>query len=357
MEAMEKRKKAGGESSLGLWLDFVWECKGALLLYGLTVFLFMAVGALYRMEQVSRLLYAIPLSAFFWLAAGFFAGKRYVAKRRELLLAGENLEQLGTVEWNPDLWREKRKPLEGAYEGLIEAMEELRKRKQSLEEEAQTARGDYYLMWAHQIKTPIAAMKLLLGGETIGSRERFLLKEELFKTEQYVEMVLHYQRLESMGQDLVLQECDLYTLLKQAVKKYAVLFINKGIRLQLSEMRLSVLTDEKWLGFCIEQILSNSIKYTAPATGCISIYLWEQEPHTLVVEDNGIGIRPEDLPRIFERGFTGYNGRMDKKSTGIGLYLCRQILDRLGNQIRVESRENQGTRVYLSLYQTKENKD
>ena len=117
------------------------------------------------------------------------------------------------------------------------------------------------------------------------------------------------------------------------------------------------LTDEKWLGFCIEQILSNSIKYTAPATGCISIYLWEQEPHTLVVEDNGIGIRPEDLPRIFERGFTGYNGRMDKKSTGIGLYLCRQILDRLGNQIRVESRENQGTRVYLSLYQTKENKD
>ena len=341
-------------SRLRLWLDFIWESRSYVLVYAMTVFFIMAISELYRMEQAPLLFYGAVLSAFFLLVLGYFRGRRYVEKRRFLLLALENLDQIQAVELDLDLWRDKREPLELAYESLIEKLEEERKRQQAGREEERTSQNDYYLMWAHQIKTPISAMKLLLGeGEGSKARENFLLKEELFKIEQYVEMVLHYQRLQSMGQDLVLQECDLYALLKQAVKKYSVLFINKGISLRLSEMDKPVLTDEKWFSFCVEQILSNSIKYTAPGAGRICVYLWEKDPDVLVIEDNGIGIRPEDLPRIFERGFTGYNGRMDKKSTGIGLYLCKQILDRLGSHVRVESGEKEGTRVFVTLYESK----
>ena len=175
-------------------------------------------------------------------------------------------------------------------------------------------------MWTHQIKTPISALRLLLEGSEIPGRAGFLMREELFKIEQYVDMVLTFQRLESMSSDMVLQEYDLSSLIKQAVKKYSVLFINKGLRLELGEMDIQILTDQKWFIFCLEQILSNSIKYTP--NGGITINAKE---NMLSIQDTGIGIRPEDLPRIFDKGFTGYNGRMEKKSTGIGLYLCRRI--------------------------------
>lgn len=346
---MAEKKKL---STFRLWLDYAWEKKLAVFLYGFTAFLFLTVAGLYRMENVPQLFYAVWLSAFFWLVAGFFQGRKYVKKRQALFLAQQNLEQLECLraEYAPENTPENKNSLDAAYCLLIDELEQRRKRQQNLAEEHRTEQNDYYLMWAHQIKTPIAAMKLLLGGRD-SAKENFLLKEELFKIEQYVEMVLHFQRLQSMESDLVLSEYDLYTLLKQAVRKYSVLFINKGVSLRLSEMSLPILTDEKWFGFCMEQILSNSIKYTVQGAGLISIYLSEQEADTLVIEDNGIGIRQEDLPRIFERGFTGYNGRMDKKSTGIGLYLCKQILDRLGNKIRVESSEGEGARVYLTLYQ------
>lgn len=340
-------------STLRLWLDFIWEERFAILLYGVTVFFFMIVGWLYQIEDLSGLFYAAPLSAFFWVLVGFVQGKRYVSKRRILALLEWNTEQIESV---GNIWeQDTREPLEKAYVGLVEKLEQEKRKQCSLAEEHRTAQNDYYLMWAHQIKTPISAIKLLLGGlESTGVRETFLLKEELFKIEQYVEMALYFQRLQSMESDLVLGEYDLHTLLKQAVRKYSVLFINKGVSLKLQEMSFPILTDEKWFSFCIEQILSNCIKYTVGRAGVICIYLSEDEPDTLVVEDNGIGIRAEDLPRIFERGFTGYNGRMDKKSTGIGLYLCKQVLDRLGNTIRVESGENAGTKVYLTLYQRRE---
>lgn len=234
--------------------------------------------------------------------------------------------------------------LDKAYVGLIEELSRLYK---ALENEAQVRSGemmDYYMMWAHQIKTPIAAIKLLLNEREDG----FLLAEELFKIEQYVEMVLHYLRLESIASDMLLKEHDLLALVKQAVKKYSVLFINSGLTLQLEEFDAKVLTDEKWLIFVMEQILSNSLKYTKKGT--ISIYMQPGEQKVLVIEDTGIGIRQEDILRIFDRGFTGYNGHMDKKSTGIGLYLCKQIMSQLSHGIKVQSMEGKGTRVYLDLF-------
>ena len=204
---------------------------------------------------------------------------------------------------------------------------------------------EYYTLWAHQIKTPIAAMRLLLQQED-SDRNRELLSE-LFKIEQYVLMVLQYLRLESESSDLVLKTQNLDDIIRQAVKKYAPLFIRKKLTLVYEPVNCQVLTDEKWLEFVLEQILSNAIKYTK--RGSVAVYMDDREEKTLVIADTGIGIAAEDVPRVFEKGFTGYNGRYDKRSTGIGLYLCRRVLNRLSHTIRIESEPGQGTRVYINL--------
>lgn len=142
--------------------------------------------------------------------------------------------------------------------------------------------------------------------------------------EQYVEMVLTYLRMEDMSGDLQFEKVSLDKILKQSVRKYSQMFILQKIRLDYRSVERIVLTDEKWLEFVIEQILSNALKYTKNG-GEIRICLEEKRgQECLVIEDNGIGIQAEDLPRVFEKGFTGYNGRADKKSTGIGLYLCKR---------------------------------
>ena len=150
-----------------------------------------------------------------------------------------------------------------------------------------------------------------------------------------------------MNSDLVLQKYRLFDIVKQAVKYFARLFISKRISLHLEESDILVTTDEKWLLFVLKQILSNSLKYTAHGT--ISIYMSPNENQTLIIEDSGIGISPEDLPRIYEKGFTGCNGRMDKRATGIGLYLCREICRRLGHTITVDSEQGRGTKVTIGL--------
>ena len=216
---------------------------------------------------------------------------------------------------------------------------------------------DYYGMWAHQIKTPMAAMRILLqsageGPETKIDRKLYdSLQMELFKTEQYVEMVLSYLRIGDISKDMVLTGCDIAKMVRQAVKKYSRLFILQKISLEMGEIRETVVTDEKWLSFVIEQILSNALKYTKK--GKVSIYMEPGE--RLVIEDTGIGISAEDLPRIMEKGYTGYNGRKDKKSTGIGLYLCRKVMDKLNHGIDIESEPGKGTRVILNLGRRKLN--
>lgn len=204
---------------------------------------------------------------------------------------------------------------------------------------------EYYTIWAHQIKTPIAAMRLLLQSEQSSKNTELL--EQLFKIEQYVEMVLQYLRLENMNSDLVFKRYSLDDIVKQAIRKYSKSFIRKRIKLNYEGLNCNVLTDEKWLLFVIEQILSNALKYTNE--GEISIYMDDKLKDTLVIEDTGIGIEKEDLPRVFEKGFTGYNGRFDKKSTGIGLYLSKRILNKLSHTIKIESTVNKGTKVKIGL--------
>ncbi len=232
--------------------------------------------------------------------------------------------------------------MEGAYDALLR---ELWDEKSKLDAEYAASRReaeDYYAMWAHQIKTPIAAMRLLLQqGE---APDRAAVSAELFRIEQYVEMVLSYQRLGSDTVDLVLRRVELDRVLRGCVRKFAGLFIMKKLPLELEETHLEVLTDEKWLAFVIEQLLSNALKYTRE--GRIHIFA---EGRSLIIEDTGTGIAPEDLPRLGERGFTGYNGRAEKGSTGLGLYLCRRICNKLGHSLRFESELAHGTRAIIGF--------
>lgn len=248
--------------------------------------------------------------------------------------------------------------LERDYQELLKITDKMRMDTINAKDAAYSDMTKYYTMWAHQIKTPIAAMRLLLQSgppERREQPERQQLKEmsgelleQLFKVEQYVDMVMQYIRMEDMSGDLLIQRVSLDDIVKQAVRKYSKVFIRRRIRLDYKSLGRMVLTDEKWLVFVVEQILSNALKYTREG-GTVSVYMDAVLPDTLVIGDTGVGIEPEDLPRIFERGYTGYNGRADKKSTGIGLYLCKSILSKLSHTIQIESAAGKGTKVKIGL--------
>lgn len=232
--------------------------------------------------------------------------------------------------------------IEEDYRQLIRALGEEKQRQASAMDLRMSGMQDYFTLWAHQIKTPIAAMRLIL--QTKPENSAMEIEGELFRVEQYVEMVLNYLRLDSDSTDFVFRTCALDDIIRQCVRKYAKQFIRKRIRLEYEGTALQVLTDEKWLCFVIEQILSNALKYTS--AGSIRIFT---QGETLVIADTGMGIAPEDLPRVFEKGYTGYNGRTDKKATGIGLYLCKRILNRLGHEISISAQVGKGTRVSIDL--------
>ena len=226
------------------------------------------------------------------------------------------------------------------YHKIIEKLyEELEKLTQE-NRQKNTDMVDYYSMWVHQIKTPIAAMNFLLDNEEVDQKN---LQQELFKIERYVEMVLTYIRLDSISSDYVITKINLDEVVKDSVKKYATIFINKKIKLNYVSHETMVISDKKWLSFAFEQILGNSVKYSATG-GEITIETYENK---LVIEDNGMGIKEEDLPRIFEKGFTGFNGRYEKKSSGLGLYLCKKTLDKLGHHIEISSKVGEGTRIEI----------
>lgn len=196
---------------------------------------------------------------------------------------------------------------------------------------------DYYTLWAHQIKTPIQALKLLVSDNES--------EKQLFKIEQYVDIMMQYLRVDNISNDLIYKKYNLDYLLKQSIKKYTKHFINSGIKLDYIKTDYEIITDEKWFCFVIEQLISNALKYTDK--GFIKIYF--SDPY-LYIEDSGIGIKEEDVPRIFEKGYTGYNGRINKKSSGIGLFLCKKIFDKLNYPIYVESKIKVGSKFYIKLH-------
>ena len=270
-----------------------------------------------------------------WLAVDYrrFAVRLRLLRRleQEITLSTEQLPE-------PD------GALEAQYQALVRALDADRRAQLTRSQQGYQELVEYYTVWAHQIKTPIAAMDLLLQAAPDRHTE---MEIELQSVEQYVEMVLGYLRLESPPSDYVIRNYLLDDIVRQAVRKYASQFIRRRLRLEYTPLNVSIITDEKWLLFVIEQVLSNALKYTR--SGSVSITL--EAPKTLCIRDTGIGIAPEDLPRVFEKGYTGSNGRTDKRATGIGLYLCRRILEKLGHTIAITSEVGVGTTVRIGLAQ------
>ena len=237
--------------------------------------------------------------------------------------------------------------LDGDYQKIIHLLcQEHQQHLDNLNTRYQGMMG-YYTVWAHQIKTPIASMRLNLQNEdTPFSRQ---LSSDLTRIEQYVEMVLTFLRLDSESTDYVIQEHDLDTIVRQAVRKFSGDFIARKLKLIYEPLHTRVITDEKWLPFVVEQVLSNALKYTPRGSITISM----ESPKTLCIRDTGIGIATEDLPRIFEKGYTGFNGRSNQKASGIGLYLCRRICGNLGHSISAVSKLDEGTVIRIGLEQNR----
>ena len=318
-----------------IWMKYLAERK-KLLTMGVVLYVFWAVITFLNHGSLENALYLTALWLFVVLVYGIRDYLNY--RQRYLLLQDLQKEIRVSVEHLPQA--------EGIQEELYqELLRMAHGDKMEQLSKADQTRGDlveYFTMWAHQIKTPIAGMRLLLQMSESPDREE--LQGELFRIEQYVDMVLVYLRLGAESTDLVIQKCDVAEVVKKAIKIFAGQFIHKKLSVQMEEVSGYVITDEKWFRFVVEQLISNAIKYTDEGGVVIS---WKKD--TLCITDSGIGIAAEDLPRIFEKGYTGYNGRMDKKSTGIGLYLCYQTMEKLGASIRVESEIGKGTSFYLKF--------
>lgn len=204
---------------------------------------------------------------------------------------------------------------------------------------------DFYTLWVHQIKTPIAALRLLLQSGGDFDQLSGPMAGELTRIEGYVGMVLSYLRLESEQTDYLFRKVRLDKQVRQAVRRFARLFIGGKLSVSADLPEITVTTDSKWLSVVLEQVLSNAIKYTPPG-GLVSVCYGEG---TLTISDTGIGIRKEDLPRVFERGYTGFNGHNEEHSSGLGLYLCRRIMEGLGGSIAIRSEPGKGTDVLLTF--------
>lgn len=311
-------------------LQFFWEQRMIGLFLILAVAIFALVFSMYDIK-LEAILYASMLC----LTAGLlFEGVHLISYLRR------HTEQQKRLQGLPISYTELLPPRTLAEQDLQAMVQKLgeqytavitdwqRQQKESL---------DYYSAWVHQIKTPISSMKMILQQED--TEENHLLSAELFRIEQYTEMALQYLRLDSKTNDFVFQQYDLDSIIRQAIRKYAPQFILRKIRLIYEPVSMTILTDEKWMLFLLEQLLSNAIKYTPHGSVTISV----TPEKVLQVADTGIGIAPEDLPRIFEKGFTGYNGRADKKSTGLGLYLCQQAAKKISVSLSVTSEVGKGS--------------
>ena len=224
-------------------------------------------------------------------------------------------------------------PIEKDYQEIIRKLKEEEAYSRQKTTSDYNNMVEYYTVWAHQIKTPIASMRLQIQSEDTESARK--LMGDLNRIEAYVEMVLTFLRLDSDSTDYLIKEYDLDEIIRPAIRKFSREFILKKLKLEYEPIEFKTITDSKWLSFIIEQVISNAVKYTSE--GCVRIYM--SEPGILCIEDTGVGISEEDLPRIFENGYTGFNGREDKRASGIGLYLCKRISDNLGHKIYAESVE------------------
>ena len=321
-----------------IWLQYMKAQAKAILTFLLFSMIFTLSFALYHLP-LSAVLYAAALCAFLGAVFLTLDYLSFLKKHRRLqTVLKEATVTIGGLPPASSLPEED-------YQAILQTLHQEKAALEDWMQHRYTDLVEYYTAWAHQIKTPISSLHLHLQQEEDEPRRRALM-EGLQQIEQYVEMVLCYLRLDAEVTDYVIQDCSLDDILRQAIRRFASQFIQKKIKLVYVPLDFTALTDEKWLLFVLEQLISNALKYTR-GSGTITIAM--EESGILLIRDTGIGIAPEDLPRIFEKGYTGYNGRSDKKASGIGLYLCRRICKNLGHGISATSSPGSGTVIRLDL--------
>ena len=315
---------------------YLKEKRNDILIFILTIGIFAMFMALYLLP-FKAIVYPVLLSVF--LYSGYIAVDFISVKNKHDIL--KNIAN--SPDMNPELLPVRHSIESRDLYKIIAALTEKYNDFKADSRRRYNDMIDWYTMWVHQIKTPIASMKLQLqnrDGEFSGG-----LSNDLFRIEQYADMVLTFLRVHSDYNDYVIRQQDLDKIITCAVKKYSGEFILRKIKLVYSPLNTLIVTDEKWLMFVVEQVLSNALKYTHE--GSISIYM--SDKNKLCIEDTGMGIAPEDLPRIFEKSYTGQNGRTNRTSSGLGLYLCKTICNKLGHKIYAKSTLGHGTCITIDF--------
>ena len=314
-------------------IDYFSSRRAALLLYAFSIVTVLLLGFLAQQEMV-YVRYVCVIISFIFICVLLGDSARYRRSRRYMEPLHLHTQLLP---------RELPEPLDGLgrdYDTLIRTLKQENDRLTSESIRQQEEQKEYYTLWGHQIKTPISAMRLLLDKQS--DDEAKLLKQELFKVDQYADLALKFVKLGDIASDLIIERCDLNEIARAAVKKYSLLFVYSKLSVQIEPLTRDIPCDRLWLEFILCQLLSNSVKYTH--TGGVRIYM---DRNALVVEDTGNGLRKEYLPRVFEKGYTVYNGRMETRASGIGLYLVRRAATALSIRVEVTSELGKGTRVTL----------
>lgn len=305
---------------------FLWLLKRFGLYWGISVGLLLILSLLYRQNMDLVLYFALVLAfvLIWWLLRSWQNQYRGV-------------QNLMSDSFGAEDFPEEAEPYQLR---LLQMQEELARMRIKARHD-QADQLDYFSLWAHQAKLPAAAMSLLLQEENPDPKE---LQIQLQRLEQYISMAMSYIRLNAESTDYVIGPVDLNEVIRPVVRSFASACIRKHLKVEVDLKEKLVLSDAKWLQTVIEQLFSNAVKYS-DKPGTIRI---ASRDNTLVIEDEGAGIPAEDLPRVLERGFTGQRGRDQiSQSSGIGLYLCRTILERLKHGFRIESEPGKGTRITI----------
>ena len=293
------------------------------------------------------LIWFLPL--IFYIISEFIKEKRFYDELNSTMESLDKKYLLSEVIKEPDF-------IEGKllYEVLRQANKEMHEHVKKYRDMEMEYR-EYIETWVHEITTPIASTMLII--ENNENEVTNNINYEIKKIEEYIEQVLYYSRSNNVSKDYIIREINLADFVRTVVKKNSRDFINKRISIQLEDTEGIVYSDGKWLSFILNQIIGNALKYSKGKGGWVKIYTERNENNIiLTLEDNGIGIIDKDINRVFEKGFTGENGRKLGKSTGIGLYLCNKLCDQLGLGLKLSSQEGQGTKVSITFPLSKLNR-
>ncbi len=325
---------------------YLWDKKYLIFIYLITVLftgIVISIGESVAVSQ-SNGLYVIEVSMLLfaiYLAVDYIVKNRYYKKLKEI----SDLEGLDWVNSLPIAVSSEQR----IYNELLQKQYQVINKKLSEHQTKSIENREFITMWVHEIKTPIAVSKLIIENSLDHPSEEVLysIGDEIDKIEDFVQMTLFYSRTDDFAKDYIINSIELKKIVNECIKRVFSSITNKNLNLQLKNLDLQIDSDKKWLGFIIKQILDNAVKYS-PSNGKISIYAEShQDERTLIIEDEGPGIKEEDIIRVFDKNFTGSNGRKYVTATGIGLYLSQKIARKLGHRITIASDSGKGTKLII----------